>query len=86
MINPDGLDRQGWEQLLNAPVGGWPASNIIHCADADERLAMAIPVDVVGMITDINPNGLYRKGEELDMRRDARIARGEMDAHGVALT
>lgn len=58
LIEP--LDRKGWMMLLSsAPVGGWPAAEIVARAAADDRLRTLIPVDRVGMLTDLNPYGLY---------------------------
>jgi hypothetical protein len=54
------LDRQGWAHLAHAPVGGWPASEIIGRMYDDKRLTALIPIDIVGMATDRNPSGLYR--------------------------
>lgn len=55
------LDRTGWHTLLGeAPVGGWPAREIIEAAYQQEELAVLIPIDRVGMVTDLNPEGLYR--------------------------
>lgn len=58
------LDMKGWRQLAHAPVGGWPAGEIIAQMFRDERIGGWIPIDVVGMTTDINPGGLYLAGEE----------------------
>lgn len=54
------LDIRGWMQLLHSPVGGWPADKIVAAAYADQRLRALIPIDLVGMLTDLNPEGLYR--------------------------
>jgi hypothetical protein len=58
MILP--LDLTGWAQLANAPVGGgWPAKQIIEAMYGDPVLRPLIPIDIVGMATDLNPEGLY---------------------------
>lgn len=54
------LDIRGWMQLLHSPVQGWPAKEIITAAYADKRLCALIPIDIVGLVTDLNPEGLYR--------------------------
>lgn len=54
------LDRTGWAQLAHAPVGHWPAAEIFAAMYQDDRLAALIPIDIVGMATDLNPQGLYR--------------------------
>ena len=53
------LDYQGWSQLLHAPVEGWPAKEIIEAALDTPKLSQVVPIDIVGMITDRNPAGLY---------------------------
>lgn len=56
------LDIPGWITLLSsAPVGGWPAKEIITAAYGTEELRQLIPIDRVGMVTDLNPGGLYLK-------------------------
>lgn len=54
------LDVQGWMQLVHSPVQGWPAGEIIAAAYADQRLRALVPIDILGMTTDLNPKGLYR--------------------------
>lgn len=57
---PRGLDLAGWSVLLHSPVEGWPAAEIVATAYDTPRLKSIIPIDIVGMLTDINPGGLYR--------------------------
>lgn len=57
---PRGLDRDGWHVLANSPVSGWPAGEILGAMYDDDRLRPLIPIDVVGMVTDRNPEELYR--------------------------
>ena len=38
---------------------GWPSREIIAAAYADDRLRVLIPIDIVGMLTDANPGGLF---------------------------
>lgn len=52
------LDKHGWIQLAHYPVEGWPAGEIIG-AVADTFGAVHVPVDILGMVTDRNPGGLY---------------------------
>lgn len=59
MAAPDGLDRRGWEVLLHGPVNNWPAREIIEAALDTPALTAILPVDIVGMVTDRNPGGLY---------------------------
>lgn len=60
------LDRRGWAFLANAPVGGWPAREIIEAMLDTPGLAVLIPYDIVGMLTDRNPSGLYLPTPELE--------------------
>jgi hypothetical protein len=53
------LDFQGWGRLLSGPVEDWPAAEIVAAAHADPRTRALIPIDTVGMLTDINPGGAY---------------------------
>jgi hypothetical protein len=57
MIEP--LDLQGWAALASAPVGGWPASEIIAAMDDTKELSALVPIDRIGMLTNRNPGGLY---------------------------
>ncbi len=59
IAGPLGLDYMGWSVLAHAPVGGWPAKEIISAMYDDDRLSALVPIDVVGMITDKNPDELY---------------------------
>lgn len=54
-----GLDRAGWMTLGNSPMGGWPAKEIITAMYRHKNLGHLVPIDVVGMVTDENPGGLY---------------------------
>jgi hypothetical protein len=57
LIEP--LNTSGWMTLFsNAPVEGWPAGEIIEAA-VNAGMGWMIPVDRIGMLTDLNPEGLY---------------------------
>lgn len=58
------MDLKGWISLAHAPVEGWPSENIITAMYRDDRLRSFIPIDIVGMRTDENPNGLYLPTKE----------------------
>lgn len=60
LIGP--LDMEGWRILANAPVEGWPAEEILPAID-DTFDSCWVPIDIIGMLTDRNPNGLYLPGE-----------------------
>lgn len=53
------LDMRGWAQLAHAPVEGWPAGEIIDALCENPILKAHVPIDIVGMLTDRNPGGLY---------------------------
>jgi hypothetical protein len=53
------LDRRWWAQFLNGPIGGWPARRWLPLIASDPRLAALVPVDLLGMATDLNPGDLY---------------------------
>jgi hypothetical protein len=57
---PEGLDLSGWIVLLHSPVEGWPVRQIIEAAYQMPQLRVHIPIDIVGMCTDLNPQELYR--------------------------
>jgi hypothetical protein len=58
MLGP--LDYVGWSVLASsAPVGGWPAAEVIKAMALDKELSGLVPIDRVGMLTDLNPSGLY---------------------------
>lgn len=59
------LDRKGWSVLAHSPVEQWPAAEIIDAMCEDKRLRPVIPIDIVGMVTQRNPNGKYlRNGKD----------------------
>lgn len=53
------LDRVGWMRLMDAPVAGWPAAEIVAAMDDTPALEALVPIDLLGMLTDRNPGGLY---------------------------
>lgn len=53
------LDLAGWCKLLQAPINGWPAEEIIGAMLDTEELAPRVPIDTAGMVTRRNPQGLY---------------------------
>lgn len=53
------LDVRGWAMLAHAPVGGWPAEEIIGVMYDTPALSALVPIDVVGNLTDRNPGDLY---------------------------
>lgn len=55
------LDHRGWHALLSqAPVGGWPAAEIVDRACDHPALKALVPIDRKGMLTERNPESLYR--------------------------
>lgn len=53
------LDEKGWIQLAHAPVEFWPAAEIIDAIYETDGLAGYVPIDIIGMLTNRNPKGLY---------------------------
>jgi hypothetical protein len=53
------LDFEGWCVLTRAPVQGWPAAEILAAIDDTPGLSGRVPIDILGMVTDRNPQGLY---------------------------
>ncbi len=58
------LDYQGWMVLASAPMEGWPASEIIAAIDDTKGLSSVVPIDILGMLTDRNPGGLFLPGPD----------------------
>lgn len=56
------LDRTGWARLANAPVEAWPAAEILPAIN--DCVGPYVPIDIIGMLTDRNPCGLYLPGDE----------------------
>lgn len=61
------LDRRGWGQLTNGPMEQWPAAEIIRAMYDTPALRSLVPVDILGMLTDINPGKCYLT-EDLELR------------------
>lgn len=57
MLGP--LDYRGWGEVAHLPVSGWPAREIIEAMLDTPQVAVLVPIDIVGMLTDRNPEGLY---------------------------
>lgn len=55
------LDYKGWAFLAHAPIRGWPAKEIVTAMMQTETLGVIVPIDIVGMVTDLNPSNLYLK-------------------------
>lgn len=68
-----GLDLEGWHRIAKLPMGspsafetgGWPAKEIITLMALDPKLSALISIDIVGMVTDLNPGQLYMRGPDL---------------------
>ena len=57
------LDHRGWTTLMQAPVAGWPAAEIVAAMDDTPDLEALVPIDLLGMLTDRNPGNLYLPSE-----------------------
>jgi hypothetical protein len=53
------MTRRRWSTLLNGPMCGWPSSELVAAALDTEEIAAIVPIDIAGMVTDRNPQGLY---------------------------
>ena len=62
LANLGPLDILGWLALLRSPVRGWPAGETVAAMADTPSLAALVPVDLLGMLTDRNPGGLYLPG------------------------
>lgn len=59
------LDLTGWRDVANnTSVVGWPAGEVLAAMDDTPELSVHIPIDLIGMLTDRNPNGLFLAGAE----------------------
>ena len=53
------LDIRGWMEVAHLPVEDWPAGPILTAMAETRVLEALIPIDILGMNTDLNPDGLY---------------------------
>lgn len=53
------LDFEGWRVLTQAPVQGWPATEILTQLRKHPQLGAFIPIDIVGMVIGDECGGLY---------------------------
>jgi len=53
------FDFKGWTVLAHAPVQHWPAGEVFAAMADTPRLNFLVPIDILGMTTDRNPNELY---------------------------
>ena len=51
------LDERGWAVLAHAPVHGWPAAEILNAIQ--HSVGPYVPMDILGMLNDDDPTGLY---------------------------
>lgn len=58
------LDYRGWHQMAHLPVNGWPAAEVLTAMHQTPGLGALIPIDILGMVTDLNPGGLYMVGPD----------------------
>ena len=62
LIGP--LDAKGWMRLANCPVQGWPSAEIMLAIHQTEEMSAFVPIDVLGMLTDVNPGGFYLREDD----------------------
>lgn len=67
MLHGRPLDRDGWATIAAAPAGGWEKAlgQLLAAMSADERTSFLVPIDKLGMLTELNPGGLYLDGPDL---------------------
>lgn len=53
------LDQAFWIGLSAGPMQGWPAAEILAAIENTPDLEGLAPLDHVGMLTNLNPDGLY---------------------------
>jgi len=53
------FDNRGWMAVAHLPVEGWPSKEIISAMLDTPQLAVFVPIDIQGMLTDRDPGGLY---------------------------
>ena len=54
------LTVEGWASLCGFPQGGWPHAEIVdRIIETVPRAAVLVPIDIRGMATDRNPEGIY---------------------------
>lgn len=58
------LDRRGWSHLVHGGMEGWPSSEIVEAILDTPGLAAVVPIDIQGMVTNRNPDGIYLPGGE----------------------
>lgn len=68
------LTRDGWAAVAHTTVIGWPADEIIRAMRLTPGLGALIPVDVVGMLTNLDPSGAYLHPDDVDPQVTAERA------------
>lgn len=64
------LDERGWIELAHAPVEGWPAAEILNAIV--ECVGPFVPMDILGMLNDDDPTGLYLPKDAVPAQSDDR--------------
>lgn len=60
------LDRSGWGALANTTMIGWPSDQIVRAMARTRALAVTLPIDIIGMLTNLDPEGLYLHPDDVD--------------------
>jgi hypothetical protein len=71
------LDRDGWFALAHTSVIGWPAEEIIRAMHLTPGLRPIVPVDIVGMLTNLDPCALYLHPDDVDPQVAAERTDGD---------
>jgi hypothetical protein len=66
------LTLRGWIDLATTTMIGWPSGEIIRAMHDTPGIAGVIPIDIVGMLTNLDPSGLYLHPDDVDPQVAAR--------------
>lgn len=78
-VGSKGLDLKGWHAITKLPVRGWPAGEIIRAMVLDPQLAALPGIDLVGMLTDLNPGALYLHGPaHADLSKSRKLSAAKL--------
>lgn len=70
------LTRDGWFDLAHTTVIGWPSDEIIRAMRLTPGLGQLVPIDIVGMLTNLDPRALYLHPDDVDPQVAAERAAG----------
>lgn len=59
LANGEPLDLKFWVGMVHGPMLGWPSAEVVDWLCSVSTMVAFVPIDLQGMLTDRNPNGLY---------------------------